>query len=302
MPKIMRIMENIIARVLPNMKGTRKVSRSRSGNALLMFFLLTISLFMALPIIYVLTTAFKPLSELFMYPPPLFPQHPTFDNFITMYQIIQNSLVPATRYIFNSVFVAGVGTGIYILIASLCAYPLAKHKFKIKGAYISLLIWALLFRPEVMSMPQYIIISTLKMSDTYFALIFPALAGTMGVFMMLQFMTTVPDTMLESAKIDGANEFHIYWGIVMPQVKPAWLTLLIFTFQGFWSASGVGVNYIYSETMKMLPSLLSQITSAGLARAGAGATVALIMLIPPVVVYLFCQASVVETMSHVGIK
>lgn len=301
MPKMIQTENNKARPWLQKIKGSRKVNRSFGGNVALMAFLLFISLFMALPIIYVMTTAFKPLNELFLFPPPLFPRHPTFDNFITMYQVIQNSLVPATRYIFNSIFVAGIGTGVYIIIASMCAYPLAKHNFKLKTAYISLLVWALLFRPEVMSMPQYIIISNLKMADTYFALILPALSGTLGVFMMLQFMTTVPNIMLESAKIDGANEFRIYWEIVMPQVKPAWLTLLIFTFQGFWSASG-GINYIYSETMKMLPSLLSQITAAGFARAGAGATVALIMLIPPVIVYLYCQSSVVETMSHVGIK
>jgi putative chitobiose transport system permease protein len=302
MPRMTKAEENIAMKLLRRFTGSRKVNRSLGGNIALMSFLLLISLFMALPVIYVLTSAFKPLNELFLWPPPLFPRHPTLDNFVTMYQIIQNSLVPATRYIFNSVFVAGVGTSVYILIASMCAYPLAKHTFKLKAPYISLLVWALLFRPEVMSMPQYIIISTLKMADTYFALILPALSGTLGVFMMLQFMSTVPDVMLEAAKIDGASEFRVYWEIVMPQVRPAWLTLLIFTFQGFWSASGVGINYIYSETMKMLPSLLSQITSAGFARAGAGATVALIMLIPPVAVYLYCQASVVETMSHVGIK
>jgi ABC-type glycerol-3-phosphate transport system permease component len=280
----------------------RKINRSRGGNIALMVFLLLVSLFMALPVVYIVSTAFKPIGELFLWPPLLFPRNPTLENFITLAQILSNSLVPASRYIFNSVFVAGAGTVIYIFIASLCAYPLAKHHFKLKAAYITVLIWALLFRPEVMSIPQYIIISTLGMTDTYYALIFPALSGTLGVFMMLSFMQSIPDSLIEASRIDGAGEFKIYWSVVMPQVKPAWLTLLIFSFQGLWNANSAGINYVYSENMKLLPSLLSQITAAGLSRAGAGATVALIMLIPPVIIYLFCQSSVIETMAHTGIK
>lgn len=283
-------------------KNKKKVNRSKTGTVFLGIMLSITGLFMVLPVIYIFTSAFKPINELFMWPPRLLPINPTMDNFISMYQIIQNSLVPATRYIFNSIFVAVIGTGIYIIIASMCAYPLAKHKFKLKAAYIALLVWAMLFRSEVMAIPQYVIITSLKLTDTYFALILPALSGTLGVFMMLMFMSTIPDALLEAAKMDGAGEFYIYWNIVMPQVKPAWLTLLIFTFQGIWNTTGIGYNYIYSESMKLIPSLLNQITDAGFARAGAGATVALIMLIPPVIVYLFCQNSVVETMSHVGIK
>jgi len=283
-------------------KVRKKVNRSTGGDIVLMMFLILLGFFMFLPVLYIITNAFKPINELFLWPPPLFPKRPTLDNFVTMFQIIQNSLVPASRYIFNSIFVSSLGTGIYILIASMCSYPLAKHNFKLKGAYMSLLIWALLFRPEVMSIPQCVIISSLKMTNTYLALILPALSGTFGVFMMTMFMSTIPNALMEASKIDGAKEFYIYWNIVMPLVKPAWLTLLIFTFKDIWNATGIGVNYIYSENMKMLPLLLSQITAAGFARAGAGATVALIMLMPPVVIYMLCQKSVIETMAHTGIK
>jgi len=279
-----------------------KINRSRGGNAVLAFVVFIISLFMLLPVIYIISNAFKPINELFIWPPLLFPREPTLDNFVSMAQIVQNSLVPATRYAFNSIFVSGVGTFSYIIIASMCAYPLAKHHFSWKGIYVTILIWALLFRPEVMGIPQYVIVSNLRITDTYLALILPALSGSFGVFMMVMFMSTIPDAMIEAARIDGAGDFYTYWHIVMPQIKPAWLTLLIFTFQAFWNTSGVGINYIYSETLKMLPALLNQITSAGFARAGAGSTVALIMLIPPVIIYLISQSSIVETMSHTGIK
>jgi len=287
----------------PNLKiKSKKINRSKAGNRVLAFVVFLISLFMLLPVIYIISNAFKPINELFIWPPRLFPREPTLDNFVSMTQIVQNSLVPATRYAFNSILVSGLGTFAYILIASMCAYPLAKHHFKWKGAYVTLLIWALLFRPEVMGIPQYVIVSSLRITDTYLALILPALSGSFGVFMMVMFMSTIPDAMIEAARIDGSGDFYTYWHIVMPQIKPAWLTLLIFTFQAFWNASGVGINYIYSETLKMLPALLNQITSAGFARAGAGSTVALIMLIPPVIIYLISQSSIVETMSHTGIK
>ena len=282
--------------------SNKKVNRSIGGNIVLIAVIGILGLVMCIPVVYIVANAFKPINELFLWPPPLFPRKPTLDNFVTMFQLIQSSQLPASRYFFNSFFVAAMGTFLYILIASLCAYPLAKHDFKLKGAYSTLLVWVLLFRSEVIAIPQYMIISGLKLTDTYLALILPTLSGTMGVFMMLQFMNNIPKALIEAAKIDGAGEYCIYWKIIMPQVKPAWLTLLLFTFQGIWNTNSIGVSYVYSENMKMVPALLSQITSAGFARAGAGATVALLLLIVPVIIYLFCQSSIVETMSHAGIK
>ncbi len=279
----------------------KRVSRSFSGNALVLFFLLLMSAFMVLPLLYTVITAFKPANELFIYPPRFFVQNPTTENFTTMMRLANEMWVPFERYLFNSLFVAGVGTVGYVLIASMAAYALAKYPQKWLKVFYAIVVWAILFRPEVTSVPQYIILSSLGMINTYWAILLPMMSGSFGVFLVRQFVVTaVPNSVIEAARIDGANEWLLFRSIVLPMIKPAWLTLSIFTFQSFWNASGV--TYIYDESMKVLPVMLRQIASAGIARAGAGAAVALVLMIPPVVFFLLSQSSVLETMSHSGMK
>ena len=256
---------------------------------------------MALPIVYSVIQSIKPLDEIFAYPPKFFVKRPTFDNYIQVYQLCQNLWVPLSRYIFNSFFISGVGTFVYVIIASMAAFPLSKHKFPAKTVISLVIVWALLFRPEVTGVAQYMIISGLGMIDTYWSMLLPPLAGTFGVFLMMQFMqTAIPDSVLEAARIDGANEYMIFFRIAMPSVKPAWLTLIIFTFQSFWNATGV--SYIYDESLKTLPSVLGNISSGGLARAGASSAVAVILLVPPIVIFIISQSSMTETMAHTGLK
>ena len=280
---------------------TKKVNRSIGGNILVFLLLLICGAFMVLPLYLTVVNAFKPLSELFIFPPRFYVVNPTMDNFSDMMTLIQAMRVPFERYLFNSVFITVAGTVIYILLASVAAYPLAKHRFRGKTLFVNLVIWAMLFRPEVLAIPQYIIIANLNWLNSYLAVIVPALASSMGVFLMRQFMEAfIPNSLLEAAKIDGAGEWRILRSIVMPMVKPAWLTLAIFTFQSLWTQTGS--TFIYNEEMKVLPTALGQISSGGIARAGVSSAVALFLLIPPVVLFLFSQKSVIETMSHSGIK
>lgn len=282
-------------------KARVRLSRSAGGTAAIFFFLLIIGTFMALPIVYSLIQSVKPLEEIFAYPPKFFVKNPTFDNYIQVYQLCQNLWVPLSRYIFNSVFVSVIGTVVYVFIASAAAFPLSKHKFPGKAVISAVVVWALLFRAEVTGVAQYIIISELSMINTYWSLLLPPLAGTFGVFLMMQFMeSAIPDSVLEAARIDGASEYRIFYGIAMPAVKPAWLTLVIFTFQSFWNATGV--SYIYDESLKTLPSILSNISSGGLARAGASSAVEVILLVPPIVIFIISQSSMTETMAHTGLK
>ncbi|MBE6903473.1 MAG: carbohydrate ABC transporter permease [Ruminococcaceae bacterium] len=279
---------------------TKKVSRSLGGNMLVLLFLLLFGIFTAIPIIYSVINSFKPINELFLYPPRFFVINPTVENYLSLFTVQLNSLVPFERYLFNSVFVAVVTTVVYIIIASLAAYPLSKFNFKGKALIMQIIIAAILFRPEVTAIPQYIIISKFKMVDTYFALIFPALAGSFGVFLMTQFMSTIPNEILESATIDGCSEYKVFWKLVMPMVKPAWLTLVIFTFQGIWNTTGV--QFIYSENMKMLPLALSQISTSGIAKAGIASAVSVVVMIPPIAIFLLSQKSVIQTMAYSGLK
>jgi putative chitobiose transport system permease protein len=283
------------------MKHPKSVNRSTLGNASVTSFLLVMAVFTALPLVYTVVNAFKPLNELFIFPPRFFVQHPTFDNFSLLFQLAQNLWVPFARYLFNSLFIAVVGTGAYVVIASMCAYPLAKMKLKGGAFFSTIIVFAILFRPEVTGIPQYIVISKLGLVNTPWSLILPAMASSLGVFLMRQFMVTLPDPILESARIDGCSEFRLFWKIVMPSVRPAWLTLIIFTFQLLWNTNGV--QYIYDETWKTVPAMLAQIAVVGsIARAGAGAAAALFLMIPPIVIFIASQSSIMQTMTHSGIK
>ena len=214
-----------------------------------------------------------------------------------------NSLwVPFDRYVFNSLFITVIGTFfISVLISSMAAYPLAMAKFPGSRLYNQIIVYALLFSSPVIGVAQYIIIAKTGMLDSYWALLLPTLASTLGLFLMRQFMVQmVPVPIIESGKIDGASTFHIYWKLVMPIVRPAWLTLTIFSMQAFWN--GTGSNYIYSEELKVLPTVLNQIAAGGISRTGVASAAAVVLMVPPILVYVATQRNVLETMASSGIK
>lgn len=280
--------------------GKKRLNRSKAASFALFFMLSLIGIFMVLPIVYAVVNAFKPLEEFFVFPPRFYVINPTFDNFLDLYKVTANLWVPFTRYIFNSVFVSVIATGGHIFLASTAAYVAAKHEFPGKKLFNAAIVTSLLFTSRVIYIPQYVILSKLNLINTYAAVITPVFAMTMGVFLMKQFMLMVPNEIIESGKIDGANEFKICWSIVIPMVKPAVITLGIFAFQAIWNSTGGGV--IYSESLKLMPMVLTQITAGGLVRAGVGAAASLIMLIPPVVLFVVFQSKIIETMSTSGIK
>lgn len=282
------------------MKLRANNSRSIYGNIISGIFLVSMGVFVAFPLYYSIINAFKPVSELFLFPPRFVVYHPTLENFANIVRVQSASLVPVERYLFNTVFTSIVCTALYILVASMAAYPLAKKKFPGRNVIYYTIIFALLFSGDVTSLPRYILMANIGILDTYLAVILPAMAGTFGVFLMMQFMSSVPDEILEAARIDGAGEKYIFFKIVFPAVKPATLTLLILTFVGAWS--NTADNFIYSEQLKMLPTMVSQINAGGIMRAGVAAAASVILMIPPIVAFLLCQSSVMETMAYSGIK
>ncbi len=277
------------------------LSRTKAGNFFVFLFLLAMSMFMILPMVYSVVQSLKPIDEIFAFPPRFFVRNPTLDNFKQLFKLADNLWVPFSRYLFNSIAVSFIGTGLYLVIATLAAYPLAKAKTTAMYIISQAIVIAMLFRGDTTAIPQYIIIAKLGMVDTYYAMIFPTLASTMGVYLIRQFIVTaIPDETLEAARIDGAGEYKIFFSIVVPSVKPALMTLVIFTFQSMWNSTGT--QYIFSENLKQLPSVLSSISAGGLARSGASAAVSVVMMIPPIVVFLISQSSVMETMTHSGLK
>lgn len=279
----------------------RRVNRSRAGNIAMFVFLFIVASFTALPMIYAVSTSLKPLDELWKFPPSLIVvQKPTLKNFSDLVAVMSNSWVPFSRYIFNSFFITAAGTAGNVVFASMAAYPLAKKQFPGGGAFFKLIVFSLMFTPAVTSIPTYMVMSTLGWIDSYLAIIVPAFGSTLGLYLIRQFMLGVPNALLEAAKIDGASEWRIFWRIVMPQVKPAWLTAMIFSVQNLWNVGSS--NFIYEEKLKTLPYAMSQIVSAGIARAGVGAASTVVMMIVPIAIFLFAQNNIVETMASSGIK
>lgn len=255
---------------------------------------------MLFPMVFVVGNAFKPLDELFVYPPRLFVRNPTLDNFGMLSSVFTESWVPFPRYIFNTLFITLAATAGQVMIASMAGYVLEKKQFPGRTVIFKLVVTSLMFSAVVTAIPNYIIMSRLGWVDTYLAVIVPAAASSFGVFLMKQFMCNIPDSVLEAARIDGAGEQTIFWRIVMPNIRPAWLTLIIFTVQSMWGTTGG--NFLYSEELKTLPYALSQVVAGGIIRTGAGAAISLLMMIVPITVFIVAQRNVIQTMMNSGIK
>ena len=281
--------------------AVKRYTRSKLGNFTLVFFLVLFGLFSLLPLIYCVCTSFKPLDELLIFPPTFFVRRPTIGYYTVLPDLMASLRVPLSRYIFNSVVISFFTTFIYIFVAIMAAYALSKGTFKGRKAMFWVVQFALMFNAYTLAVPQYLIFSKLGLIDTYWIYILPPMASTMGVFLAKQYIEGyVPDALLEAAKIDGANQFKVFWSIVMPTIKPIWLTILLFTFRDIWQT--VPAGKIFSEELKILPQIVTQITAGGTARSGSAMAVTVIMMIPPIVVFLVSQSSVAESMSSAGIK
>lgn len=281
-------------------KSRKKYGGSRGGDIAIFILLTLVGIFMLFPIYLSVIQSIKPTQELFLFPPKLYAIAPTGQNFVDLLNTASNMWVPFSRYIFNSVLVAVVVTACQILFSSSAAYVLAKGVFPGKKALNKIIELALLFTSSVMFIMQYMVMAFLGLIDTYLAITLPYIATPMGLFLMRQFMGQIPDAIIEAAKLDGAGHFRTCWQIVIPNVKPAIMTLMIFAFQGAWQVTGY--SFIYSEELKPLPTVMQQISSAGIARAGVAAAAVVITMIPPIVIFFFCQSNVMETMASSGLK
>lgn len=281
----------------------KRLNRSWPVDILLFLVLSGVAAFMAFPLVFTVSNAFKPLDEIFLFPPRFFVRNPTFYNFTVLSDIFADSWVPFSRYVFNSFFIAIVGTAGHVVIASAAAYPLAKLKFPGRNVLFYVVVLSLMFSPYVTAVPNYITISWLGMLNTYWAILLPAIGSTLGLYLMKQFMEQIPDELIEAGKIDGASEYRIFWRIVMPVVKPAWLTLIIFSLQGLWTNGSVTSHkFIYSEQLKTVDYVFSQIASGGIVRTGPVAAVTFLMMLVPITVFVVTQSNVIQTMTTSGMK
>lgn len=280
----------------------KRYTRSRVGNVFYFTFLVLAGAYSVLPLIYCVCTSFKPLDELLIFPPRFFVHRPTIENYTSLPMLLEKLRVPFTRYLFNSVFIAIVTVFFHILVASLSAFTFSKSKLKGKTIFFLIVQFSLLYNATTLAIPQYLIFTKMNIIDTLWVYILPAIPSSMGVFLMKQYMDSgIPDTLLEAARIDGANTFTMYWRVAMPLTKPAWMTLLLFSFQSIWSVTPTS-GTIFSEQLKTLPTAMGSIAAGGTARAGSAMAATVILMIPPIIVYFISQSNVMETMSSAGMK
>ena len=278
----------------------RHPNRSIAGDLGIYLMLLIVGIMMIFPLVFLIGSSLKPLDELFRFPPPIWPRNPTMDNFSDLLVTMRQSWVPFSRYLTNTVFITVVGTFGHLVIASMAAFVLAKFDFPGGKVFFGVVTTCLMFSGYVTGIPNYLILSRLGMVDTYWALILPAFAAPIGLFLMKQYMESLPTALIEAATIDGAGLFRIFWSIVMPIVKPAWLTMTIFSVQGLWNASASTV--IYSEAKKTLVYALQQIRAGGIAREGQVAAANVVIVAVPIILFIVNEGRIVETMASSGIK
>ena len=277
------------------------LSRSAGGDVGISIFLIVFGLFMFIPMYYVVIQSLKPMDELWTYPPKFYVVKPTLSNFSDMFKAMSNSWVPFSRYIFNTILISVAGTFGNLFCGSLAAYVVSKIKFTGRSLLFKLVRLSLMFHPTVASVVNYITMSRLGWVDTYLAIIIPAWGSTLGMFLMKQFMEGgISDAVLESARLDGSSELRTYWTIAMPMVKPGWLTLIVYSFKDLWNMGSS--TYIMSEQLKTFNYAVQQIVSGGVARAGVGCAATVVMMLVPIMVFVFSQSQIVETMSTAGMK
>ena len=279
----------------------RHFTRSKLGNIGYFTILILIGLFTVFPLFYCVITSLKPLDELLIFPPKFYVARPTLKNYTALPALLSNLQVPISRYFFNSLFISVVSTLLSILAGSLAAFTLSKSKVRGRKAIFTIIQMMMLYNTVTLAVPQYVIFSKLHLIDTYWVYILPAIPSTVSCFLLKQFMdASVSNALLEAARIDGAGVLRIYFRIVMPIMKPALMTVLLFSFQAMWSTQSTGT--VFSEQLKTLPSVMSTVSAGGIARSGSAMAITVLMMIPPIIVFMVTQGNVLETMSSSGIK
>lgn len=290
---------------MANYQGT-KIDPKGFHRSQIKFFLILIpmAVFMALPIVYIFSTAFKPINELFAWPPRFIVYEPTTKNFVQLFNQPSTTGVPMTRYLFNSVVVAIIVVFASIFVSSLAGYALSKLKFKMKKVLMTLNNIAIIFVGASVVIPRYLVIEKLGLVDNYLVHILPGLAIPVGLFLIKQFIDQIPNELIEAAKIDGASELDIYFNIILPLIKPALATIAIVSFQGVWNNTEISTIYIHNESLKTFAFYMSTLTTQANSVAGQGMAAAgsLVMFIPNLIIFIFLQKNVMDTMAHSGMK
>lgn len=260
--------------------------------------------FTALPLVYLVSTAFKPVDELFVFPPVFITKRPTLANFNELLLAMNSSDVPFTRYLFNSIVVTVLTVGGAVVVCSMAAFSLTKLKLPFAKLIFNIIVASLMIAPPAAAIINYIIINKLGWINTYWAIIIPKMAGSYYFFLLKQNFQELPNELIEAAKIDGCVHWKIYTKIVIPLSKPALATIIVFSFVASWNDYYSALIYINDQALKTLPLALQMLQGGAgqVARAGAFGAAALLTTAPTIIIFLILQSKVVKTMAHSGIK
>lgn len=280
-----------------------RVARIGIRTVLLYAVMIGLMVFTALPLIYVISTAFKPYDEIMRFPPQFLVRRPTLNNFEDLVVALSGTTVPFLRYVYNSLVTTAATVALTVVVSSMGAYALVKQHVPLGKALFTIILMALMFPGAVTTIPSYLVVSGMGMMNSYLSLIVPKIAVAYNLFLMKQFCEQLPDPILEAARIDGASEWTIFHRIVFPFLTPAWATLIVFSFVNNWNDYFSPLVYIQDEALKTLPLALSTIGEAGnVARAGAMAAATFLTTLPTIVIFTAMQGRVIETMAYSGIK
>lgn len=279
-----------------------RIKKITPGKLLLYLFMIALVAFTAMPLVYMVSTAFKPLDELFLYPPEFFVRKPTFKSFYDLLTAVDGTVVPFTRYIFNSFITTAAIVFFSVVFSCMGGFALVKYKPAGSKIIFTVIMAALMFSPHVTAIPTYMVVNYLGLINTYWGLIIPKVASAYNFFLIKQFSEQIPDSFLEAARIDGAGEFRIFWKVVMPLLKPAWSTLVVFAFVNSWNDYFTPLIYTTSQAMKTLPLALQTVSGNSMARMGAQSAAVFLMTLPTIIIFTIMQGRVMQTMTHSGIK
>lgn len=288
-------------------KGHRmNPDKFEKGQIKIFLLVLPMVLLTGLPIVFIFFHAFKPMEELFAFPPKFITLHPTLDNFSKLLKASRSAGIPLSKYVFNSIFITVAVVFGSLLFSTMAAYALSKLKFKGRNVMMQINQIALMFVSCAVMIPRYLIVNKLGMIDTYWAEILPLIALPVGLFLIKQFVDQVPDSLIEAAYMDGAKEWQIYLRVVLPLIKPAIATAAILVFQQVWTNLETSNYYINDDSLKSLAFYMSTLTSTTTTNAVAGqgiaAAASLIMFLPNLILFCILQKNVMNTMAHSGIK
>lgn len=286
-------------------KGKRiNPQKFERGQIKIMIILLPLLIFMAMPLVYIANHAFKPMDELFAFPPTFFVKNATLENFEKLIKFSRTSGVPMSRYVFNSLIVTVLTVGLSLLFTTMSAFALAKLKFKGRDMMMNVNQMALMFVATAVLIPRHLVIAKLGLIDNIWAHILPLMAYPVALFLVKQFTEQVPDSLIEAAYIDGASDVTVYRKIVIPLIKPAIATATILVFQQVWTNVETSNYYINDDSMKTLTFYMNSMINVNNTVAGQGMSAAatLILFIPNLVLFIILQNGVMNTMAHSGIK